>query len=72
MSDKKDRFKRVGSRRVDAVIKNLRTLGNCSNSNNYEFTEEEVNKMLRAIKEEVRVVETLFRKSLSKSNKFNF
>ena len=73
MNEKKERFKRVGARRVDAVIKGLRSLSNCSNTNNYEFTEEEVNKMLKVIKEEIKLLETLFKKNLTtKSNNFNF
>tara|TARA_B100001758_G_scaffold211145_1_gene194309 strand:+ start:199 stop:420 length:222 start_codon:yes stop_codon:yes gene_type:complete len=73
MNEKKERFKRVGARRVDSVVKGLRSLSNCSNTNNYEFTEEEVNKMLKVIKEEIKLLETLFKKNLStKSNNFNF
>lgn len=76
MSDNKqkdDRFKRIASKRVDNIIKNIRSLANCSNTNNYQYSEKDVNKMTRAIKEEVKVMETLFRKNLSnKKDSFNF
>lgn len=73
MNKKKERFLRVGSRRVEGVIESLRILSNCSNVNNYEYNEEDVNKMLRAIKEQMKITETMFKKHLmNKSNKFNF
>lgn len=76
MSDNKqktDRFKRIASKRVDNIIKSIRSLSNCSNKNNYQYDEEDVNKMTRAIREEVKIMETLFRKNLSnKKDTFNF
>lgn len=76
MSDNKQKnesFKRIASKRVDNIIKNIRSLSNCSNINNYHYNEDDVNKMTRAIKEEVKVMETLFRKNLSnKKDIFNF
>lgn len=76
MSDNKqkiDRFKRIASKRVDNIIKSLRSLSNCSNTNNYRYNEDDVNKMTRAIREEVKVMETFFRKNLSnKKDTFNF
>lgn len=76
MSDNKqknERFKRIASKRVDNIIKNIRSLSNCSNTNNYQYSEEDVNKMTRAIKDEVKVMETLFRKNLgNKKDTFNF
>lgn len=76
MSDNKqkiDRFKRIASKRMANIIKSIRSLSNCSNTNNYQYNEEDVNKMTRALREEVKVMETLFRKNLSnKKDTFNF
>ncbi len=70
---KDDRFKRIASKRVENIIKSIRSLSNCSNTNNYKYSEDDVNKMMKVIKEEVKIMETLFRKSLSnKKNTFNF
>lgn len=70
---KKDRFKRVASRRVDNILKSIRSLSKCSNQNNYEYNEEDLNKMVKAIKEELRIMETLYRKNLTnKKDSFNF
>lgn len=70
---KKERFKRVASRRVDNILNDIQSLSKCSNKNNYEYAETDINKMLKAIKEEIKVMETLFRKNLKDNNStFNF
>lgn len=70
---KKDRFKRVASRRVDNILKGIRSLSKCSNTNNYEYNEEDLNKMLKAIREELKTMETIYKKNLSKNtDTFNF
>lgn len=71
---KKDRFKRVAPKRVENLIKDIRTLSNCSNTGNYEYTQEEVDKMIKAIREEIKIMELLFKKNLNKNKKdiFNF
>lgn len=61
MSDsKRDRFERVASKRVDRVIKDIQLLANCSNTNNYEYTSSDVEKMLKAIKAELKLLEAAF------------
>lgn len=70
---KKDRFKRVASKRVDNLLSGIRSLSNCSNTNNYEYTEDDVQKMIKAIKDELKTMETLYKKNLSKNtDTFNF
>lgn len=70
---KKERFKRVASRRVENILSDIQSLSKCSNKNNYEYNEVDINKMLKAIKEEIRVMETLFKKNLRDTNStFNF
>jgi len=70
---KKDRFKRVASRRVDNILKDIRSLSKCSNTNNYEYNEEDLNKMIKAIREELKTMETIYRKNLKDENTtFNF
>ena len=64
---RRDRFKRVASKRVDTLLSGIRSLSNCSNTNNYEYTEDDVQKMIKAIKDELRTMETLYKKNLSKN-----
>lgn len=70
---KRDRFKRVASKRVGNLLSGIRSLSNCSNTNNYEYSEDDVQKMIKAIKDELRTMETLFKKNLNKNtDSFNF
>ena len=68
-----DRFKRVASKRVGKIIQGIRSLSNCSNINNYEYTEDDFQKMLKAIKEELKSMETMYKKNLKNNiDSFNF
>jgi hypothetical protein len=57
---KRDRFVRIASKRTNQVLNELRKLGNCSNKRMYEFTDEDVKKIFRAIKKETDRIENLF------------
>ncbi len=57
---KRDRFTNVAGKRVQKVLDNLDSLSKCANRNNYEFNEEDVAKMIRAIKEKVRLLESAY------------
>jgi len=59
-NSRRDRFERVASKRVDRVIKDIQLLANCSNTNNYEYTSSDVEKMLKAIKAELKLLEASF------------
>ena len=70
---KKDRFKRVASRRVENILKGIRSLSKCSNINNYEYDEEDLNKMVKAIKQELKTMEALYKKNINNNTEsFNF
>jgi hypothetical protein len=60
--DKKDRFRRVAARRTQMVIRFLRRLGNCANKNAYDYSPEDVDKILAAISEEVKMLELRFKR----------
>jgi hypothetical protein len=57
---KKDRFKNVAGRRVQKVLDDLESLSKCANKNTYEYSDEEVRKMLRAINEKVAFLKAAF------------
>lgn len=71
---KADRFKRVAAPRVQRVLDSLDNLAKCSGKNNYEYSTDEVNKMLRAIKTKLRSIEQRFDEngSASKRDRFSF
>lgn len=60
---KRENFRRLATRRTNAVIDKLRVLGHCSNPWQYEYTEEEVQKMFKAINDELKAVKAKFRNS---------
>jgi hypothetical protein len=60
---KNEAFKRLATRRTNAVLERLRILGHCANPQLYEYTEEDVKKIFRAIEKELRVVKMKFQNS---------
>ena len=69
---KADRFQRVASKRVQKLMDGLLLLGNCSNRNNYEYTEREVEHMFSEISKALRACEALYRSQSNKSSKSGF
>ncbi len=57
---KRDRFRNVAGRRVQKVLDNLDSLSKCANRGNYEYDDNDVDKMMRAIKEKVKVLEAAY------------
>lgn len=70
-SDKRDRFEKIATARTNKILNDLRLLGNCSNRSSYEYTQDEVNQMFRAIKEAVSEAESRFTKKGSRTE-FSF
>lgn len=69
--DKRTRFVQVAGGRTNRVINDLRLLGNCSNKNNYEYSDEDIRKMFSAIEEELRACKFRFSKT-NKRKTFGF
>ena len=65
--NKEERFIRIAERRTNTILETLRLLGNCSNTNNYKFTDQQVKKIFNAIEQEVRITKIKFEK---KDDKF--
>ena len=66
---KKDRFQRLAEPRVTNVLKTLRILGNLSNSSNYQYSNEEVVKIFKVIREQLDLVEKKFDAGAQKEKK---
>lgn len=49
MNKKQENFKRLAESRTNKVIDMLQLIGNLSNTSNYEYSIEDVNKMFEAI-----------------------
>ena len=57
---KSERFKRLASSRTNEVMRKLKILGNCSNRQSYDYTEEEINTIFSAIDKKVKEVKSKF------------
>lgn len=68
---KRERFKNVAGRRVQKVLDNIDSLSKCANRINYDYDESDVTKMMRAIKDKVKVLESSYT-SNTKSTKNTF
>ena len=58
-----DRFRRLATQRTNAVLHRLQILGYCSNPQLYDYSDEDVKKMFRAIESELRRVKARFTNS---------
>jgi hypothetical protein len=55
-----ERFKRRASARTNTVLKKLKILGNCSNRQWYEYSQEDIEKIFSAIEKRVEETRKLF------------
>ena len=70
---KRERFETVASKRVQNILDSLEILSKCANTNNYEYSDSDVQIMFKAIKEKVKSVESVFSHKTSKRrNTFSF
>ena len=72
ISTRRERFEKVAARRVQKIISFMDSLANCANRANYEYTDEDVRKMFRAIREQLSNTESAFNKQLNKEDKNSF
>jgi hypothetical protein len=61
MNNKRDRFVKVASYRTNQALKYIRLISNCSNRNNYDYSDAEVNKIFSALDEELRMTKLKFK-----------
>jgi hypothetical protein len=71
-SKKRERFEKVASKRVQKIIDFMRLLGNCSNKNNYEYSEKDVELMFREINRVLKETKVLYEKNLNSTSKGGF
>lgn len=65
-------FIRLGTPRIEKVLKALRILGNCSNKSNYEYTPEQVDKMSIRISEALEKTILKFHDTKKEQESFEF
>jgi hypothetical protein len=61
MSDKKrDSFERLAVKRVNRAIKDIRLIGNLSNRSAYQYEDEDVRKIVKALQKELETLKARF------------
>ena len=60
---KHDKFVRLAEARTNKIIDTLQLLGNCSNTSAYEYSQDEVDEIFRAIEQELREAKKRFTKA---------
>lgn len=66
--NKKEKFRRIATKRTNDIIDKIRLLGNCSNKISYEYTEIEVNKIFLEIESYLKNVRVKFK--IDKNERF--
>lgn len=66
-SAKADRFKRIAEKRTNNVLAAIRLLSQCSNKRSYEYTDTQVNKILKEIQASVKDLERKFKEPKAKT-----
>jgi len=60
METRKQRFKRLGNKRVNNVLNQLRILGNLSNKSYYDYNDSDVNKVFKAVEHQLKITKGKF------------
>jgi hypothetical protein len=71
-SEKRLRFEKVASNRVQKVIDYLALIKNCANRNNYEYNEDDVEHMFNEIQKALKEAKGAYNTELTKANKTGF
>jgi len=70
--DKRERFVELGEARVRKTTQMLRLIGNLSNTSNYEYSQEDAQKILSALENEMKLLRAKFQAALSRRAKDEF
>ncbi len=68
---KRERFKNVAGRRVQKILDDMDSLSKCANRSNYDYNSDDITKMMKAIKEKIKILEASYT-SNTKSSKNTF
>ena len=63
---KREKFVRLAEARTNKILNMLQLLGNCANTNTYDYTQKDVEKIFAAIESEVKETKKKFNKMENK------
>lgn len=68
--DKRGKFVEIAEARTNKIIDMIHLLGNCSNKNNYEYTDADVNQIFSALENELKECRKRFQPEKNDSKRF--
>ena len=68
MGVKRERFEKVATNRVKNITKYLDLLSNCSNTYTYEYDQQDIDKIFKAVSKKLNETKSQFHSKLNKSN----
>ena len=71
-TEKRQRFEKVAGNRVQKILDTLQLLKNCSNRNNYDYSDKDVDQMFTEITKALKESRAAFSSELHKANKQGF
>ena len=71
-NSKRERFEKVASNRVQRILYTLALLQNCSNRNNYDYSQEDVDQMFSEINKALKDTKAAFVNEMNKTSKQGF
>ena len=71
-TNSRESFVRLAENRTRKVIKNIRLIGNLSNTSNYSYSEDDVAKIFTVLETELRAARKRFREADGSSKEINF
>lgn len=72
MRDKRKRFVDLAQARVTKAAQMLRLIGNLSNANNYDYSQEDAQKIISALESEMKLLRAKFHTAISKRARDEF
>ena len=69
-NDKIQRFQKIAPKRVQKVLDSMNSLSKCSNKYNYQYTEDEKNKIFNALNKSLSELKAKFNGGVNKNKKF--
>jgi bifunctional pyridoxal-dependent enzyme with beta-cystathionase and maltose regulon repressor activities len=68
--EKREKFIKFAEKRVNNAIKAISLIGNLANKNNYRYGQNDVDKILKALRSEMAELEACFKTQRSKEKSF--
>lgn len=65
----RNKFVKLASARVSKALKDIQLIGNLSNRSNYDYTDEDVAKIFKALSDEISACKRKFESARSKGSK---